>query len=198
MLTAPASLGRRGLAYLLDALPVSALVAGTYFLCMPEAWEAVQAHLADRSDSWAHAAFLDHRNNARDLSGVALILYGTVLESSALEGTLGKRLLGLRVHHASGERLSLNDAFVRNVARLFGGTVAVVGFLWALRNPQRQGLHDRAVDSLVLVGTGPAEDQRENLRSTGSAWKELGSTLLLGWLGGAVVWRLVIAPMLSI
>ena len=48
------------------------------------------------------------------LIALTLVLYGTVLEASALEGTLGKRLLGLRVHDLIGERLSWKTAFVRS------------------------------------------------------------------------------------
>ena len=59
---------------------------------------------------------------------VPFTLYFALCESSALRGSLGKRVLGLVVSRETGERLSFGSAFVRNALKFvpweLGHTVA--------------------------------------------------------------------------
>jgi uncharacterized RDD family membrane protein YckC len=48
---------------------------------------------------------------------VGWISYGTVLESSKWQATLGKRLMGLRVYDAQGRQLGLMRAAGRNLVK---------------------------------------------------------------------------------
>ena len=120
---------RRGVAYLLDAALVTVSMAALWFSLVPGAEEVWTAYLEDRTLE-NRIAFLQQRNMVRDLSALVLVFYGAILESSPLEGTLGKRLLGVRVHTFMGRRLSFWMAFRRNQVKLFGVACLLLGWLW--------------------------------------------------------------------
>jgi uncharacterized RDD family membrane protein YckC len=91
--------------------------------------------------------------------------YGTALESSRWQATLGKRLAGLRVYDAQGRRLGLYQAAGRNLTK--DGPFLVFGFipfgrvlsfillgahLWVLhRSPVYQAIHDRVAHTWVAA-----------------------------------------------
>jgi uncharacterized RDD family membrane protein YckC len=69
-------------------------------------------------------------------------LYYTILESSAFKGTIGKRVLGLKVKTLSGGRISYLQAVNRYITRILSIGVFFMGFAIALTNPRHQTLHD--------------------------------------------------------
>ncbi|MCC5833127.1 MAG: protein kinase [Opitutales bacterium] len=74
--------------------------------------------------------------------GLLAILYFTVLESSAMQATLGKRLLGLKVTDRDGERISFLRALGRYFSKFISAILLLWGYLRILYHPQREGLHD--------------------------------------------------------
>ena len=147
----PAPLLRRLLAYLVDAAIVILPLGAVYLAVVPGAQEAFDAWLATPRDPAVRELALPHRNVVRSLSAVALVFVSSALEASVLEGTIGKKLFGLRVHSGHGHRLSLPQAFVRNVYKLLGGACVFLGWLVALTHPARQAWHDRMTHSVVLT-----------------------------------------------
>lgn len=85
------------------------------------------------------------------------ILYGSLLEASAWQATLGKKWLGLRVYNAEGGRLTLPQSFVRTaikdlpfilLALLPAGQLLSIGWLVChvaavQMSPVSQAIHDR-------------------------------------------------------
>ncbi len=83
-------------------------------------------------------------------------LYFGLMESSAKQATLGKRLLHIFVADSRGRRVS----FLRASGRYFGhilcwSLAAGAGFFPALFTERRQGLHDWLSDCVVLQGDRP-------------------------------------------
>ena len=78
------------------------------------------------------------------------LLYFVVLESSALQATLGKKIFALRVTDYDGERISVFQAIARHLARLIfiPGTLCA-GFLMIAFTERKQGLHDLVSKCLV-------------------------------------------------
>lgn len=74
--------------------------------------------------------------------GVLAILYFTVLESSSIQATPGKRLLGLKVTDRQGERISFLRALGRYFSKFISAILLLWGYLRILYHPQREGLHD--------------------------------------------------------
>jgi uncharacterized RDD family membrane protein YckC len=79
------------------------------------------------------------------LANVAIVfvgwIYFAMLESSAKQATLGKRLLGIVVTDEHGQRIS----FVRATGRYFAKVLSsfmFVGFIMAAFMPKKQALHD--------------------------------------------------------
>jgi uncharacterized RDD family membrane protein YckC len=76
--------------------------------------------------------------------------YFVIAESSSLQGTLGKYVLGLRVAGLNGQRITLGRAFGRYQARLASVVPFYLGFLMPLVTPKHQGLHDIIAGTLVV------------------------------------------------
>jgi uncharacterized RDD family membrane protein YckC len=96
---------------------------------------------------------------------IVWIGYGSLLESSRWQATLGKRLAGLRVYNAAGGRLTLSQAAGRNLVKdgpflLFGLVPGgqLLTFVWLgahlvvlHRSPVNQAIHDRAAHTWVAA-----------------------------------------------
>jgi uncharacterized RDD family membrane protein YckC len=91
-------------------------------------------------------------------------LYAPLLmaRSGARNGqTLGKQMMGIRVVRVDGEPVGLSTGFLRTVVGqqlLIGLTFYVYGvldYLWPLRDPGNQALHDKIASTQVLL-TAPA------------------------------------------
>jgi uncharacterized RDD family membrane protein YckC len=68
-----------------------------------------------------------------------------------LGATPGMLLLGCQVLRAdTGRKLSLARSFLRSLALFSGIACLGVGVLWMIRDPRRQGLHDKLVRSVVV------------------------------------------------
>ena len=81
------------------------------------------------------------------------LLYGALLESSGLQGSLGKLAFRIRVASENGERLSLERAVLRNLVKI---TLLIppltVTFFAIGADRRRRGIHDRIAHTAVLKG----------------------------------------------
>lgn len=64
--------------------------------------------------------------------------------------TLGGIILQLRIIRTDGERLRFVDALVRGLSSIFSAIVVGLGFLWILKDPDRQAWHDRIAGTYVV------------------------------------------------
>lgn len=84
------------------------------------------------------------------------MLYWAALESSSRQATFGKRIMGLQVADADGNRLSFLRAALRQVAKIISAIPLGIGFLVAAFHPRKQALHDLIVKS-VVPRVGPSQ-----------------------------------------
>lgn len=82
-------------------------------------------------------------------------LYCALLESSALQATLGKRALGIKVVDRHGERIGFGRAAARFAAKLLSVFTLLLGYLLAAVTPRRQALHDLLAGTLVTFDETP-------------------------------------------
>jgi uncharacterized RDD family membrane protein YckC len=82
-----------------------------------------------------------------------LFLYFTLLESSPLQATLGKLMLGIKVTDLLGKRISFARGTVRFFSKLLSGQLLLIGYLMAVFTEKKQALHDLLAGTLV-VSTG--------------------------------------------
>jgi uncharacterized RDD family membrane protein YckC len=78
------------------------------------------------------------------------LFYGPIMESSAWQGTVGKRLCGLAVTDTHGERITFWRALVRWLAKILSVLVLGIGFLMIAFHPRKRGLHDIIAGTLVV------------------------------------------------
>lgn len=64
--------------------------------------------------------------------------------------TLGGIICQLRVVRIDGRKLEFPESLVRGLTGIFSLAVAGLGFLWILRDPERQGWHDRVAGTYVV------------------------------------------------
>jgi len=87
--------------------------------------------------------------------GGALIgswLYFALLESGKWQGTLGKRVLGLRVTGIDGQHIGFGRASGRYFAKIISGMTLCIGYIMAGFTPRKQALHDMIAGTLVVRG----------------------------------------------
>ena len=79
-------------------------------------------------------------------------LYYALLESSSWQGTVGKKVLGIRVTDMNGNQISFGRATGRYFGLLLSGLICFIGFIMVAFTEKKQGLHDMLASTLVLKG----------------------------------------------
>jgi|SRR5262252_579118 len=92
------------------------------------------------------------RVGEQGISMLVTWLYFALCESSTWQGTVGKKLLGLRVTDLDGNRISFGQATGRHFGKILSGLILCIGFLMVAFTDQKQGLHDQIAGTLVLRG----------------------------------------------
>src|SRR3990170_2621537 len=82
--------------------------------------------------------------------GILSVLYFLVLETS-WGGTVGKRILGLRVQTVNGGKVSFGQSFIRNISKIFW-VFLVLDWLIGVATPgdKRQKYSDRMAGTVVV------------------------------------------------
>ena len=83
-----------------------------------------------------------------------LIPYFILLESSRLQATFGKLLVGIKVVDLSGKRISFARATGRFFAKILSGQVLLIGYWLAAFTERKQTLHDLLAGTLVVTKKG--------------------------------------------
>jgi uncharacterized RDD family membrane protein YckC len=86
------------------------------------------------------------------LSVVLGWLYYAMMESSAMQATLGKKALGMIVTDESGARISFARATGRYFAKILSALILLIGFIMVAFTERKQGLHDKLAGTLVVRG----------------------------------------------
>src|ERR1044071_5200240 len=89
------------------------------------------------------------------LNGLSILgswLYHAFLESSSWQGTIGKKVCGLRVTDLDGNQISFAKATGRYFGMVLSGMICFVGFIMVAFTEKKQGLHDLMAGTLVLKG----------------------------------------------
>lgn len=120
---------RRLIAYLMDVIPI-VIVIGTIFYFFFGLDQVIQEKFSNRLDIEVYIRFLYLRNWVRELSFLAVIIYGVIMEASPFQGTIGKFIMGLKVVDVNGERLTLKHSLKRNFSKLVSYSGFMIGFIW--------------------------------------------------------------------
>jgi uncharacterized RDD family membrane protein YckC len=113
-------------------------------LVLPSDPVAAQAVL---QEFWSHLPII---LTANAIAFVAMGICFSLMESSAWQATLGKRLLGLQVTDLRGGRISFARATARYFAKLLSIFSVCIGFAMAGMTKRKQALHDIIAECLVI------------------------------------------------
>jgi uncharacterized RDD family membrane protein YckC len=78
------------------------------------------------------------------------MLYNLLMESSVLQGTVGKLIVGIKVATKMGSRITLVAAAGRYFGKVLSWPLFGIGHLAAAWDPQHQALHDKIGNTYVL------------------------------------------------
>lgn len=84
------------------------------------------------------------------LAPLAKMIYGTIGDASEKQGTMGKRLLNIRVTDLAGNRISFSVALLRNASKIISALPLCLGYLYSFLNKKQQCLHDLMANTLVV------------------------------------------------
>jgi len=81
---------------------------------------------------------------------ISLWIYYSLLESSKLQGTIGKYLIGIKVVDYNNNRISFNIATLRYVSSVLSSMLFFIGYLIIFFTKRQQTLHDIISKTLVI------------------------------------------------
>ncbi|WP_449436630.1 RDD family protein [Pedobacter steynii] len=84
------------------------------------------------------------------LISIAKFIYSSIAEASDKQATIGKRLLNIKVTDLGGNRISLNNAYGRNVSKVLSVAPFFLGYLYSFLNKKQQCFHDLMANTLVI------------------------------------------------
>lgn len=77
-------------------------------------------------------------------------LYCALMETSVLQATLGKLVIGAKVVDANGERLTFGRATGRHFAKCLSALLLCTGYLMVAFDERKRGLHDMIARTFVI------------------------------------------------
>ena len=155
-----AALWKRAVAFIVDAAIVITLFcllihAVNILLALPIEYAPIfERGVALKMSPYVEEHFIEIVLLYSFLKLTVLVPYFTLLESSGMQATVGKLLLGIKVVDLSGKRISFARATVRFFAKILSGQVLLIGYFMAAFSQRKQTLHDLLAGTLVVTKEG--------------------------------------------
>jgi len=144
----------RFIAWIIDRFVLSAITSIVLlpFVGLPAILDVLRGYGPSRPEEAVPfmALFVRTFRHALPVGFVMTWLYYALMESSAWQGTLGKKALGLRVTDLQGNQVSFGRASGRFFSRIITWLTFFVGFIMAGFTGKKQALHDMIADCLVI------------------------------------------------
>ena len=77
-------------------------------------------------------------------------LYFAIQESSASQATLGKKAMGLKVTTLDAERITFGQASGRHFGKYLSCIILFIGYLMMLWDENKQTLHDKMANTIII------------------------------------------------
>jgi uncharacterized RDD family membrane protein YckC len=138
--------GKRFIAFLIDAIILGVAMSIVFgiltTLGIAGAASKIDDNMSDGQAAGLAAAMAGFGLTLQLVSWGTQIAYFTLMESSEGQATLGKRAMNLIVADESGNRLSRQQALIRNISRIISGIICLIGYFMAFFTEKKQALHD--------------------------------------------------------
>jgi uncharacterized RDD family membrane protein YckC len=136
----------RVVARIIDSTVVSLVLSPLFFVFMlPAIVRLSQSGPDEEPPLWFFTAF----PLIWIVAVVAVWLYDALLTSSSWQGTVGKRVLGLKVTDLQGNRISFGRATGRFFGKILSHMACHIGYIMVAFTERKQGLHDMIAGTLV-------------------------------------------------
>jgi uncharacterized RDD family membrane protein YckC len=80
---------------------------------------------------------------------IVWILLGAIMDSTKIQGTLGKLIVQIKVVDSNGDKISLQKAIARNLYKTIS-SIFFLGFIFIAIDKKHQGFHDKMVKTFVV------------------------------------------------
>ena len=139
-------------AYLIDGLLVGMVTAPIFILTVFPAVASVihQAESNQEPGPEVMAALFGSLGVFALVAFCGHWLYEALLTSSSWQGTIGKRILRLKVTDDMGNRIGFGRSTARFFAKILSGWIMYVGFIMVAFMERKRGLHDVICGTQVL------------------------------------------------
>ena len=144
-----ASYHKRLLAYLIDILPIVGIIFAICYLLLGFD-QTFHEYLNDQNNIDKRVEFYKGRNSIRDLSLLIWIIYSGLMDSSPLQGTLGKYVMRVKVTDYDGNKLSFKKGLLRNFSKVISTIPLGFGLFWIFFDKKNRTWHDQISSTLVL------------------------------------------------
>ncbi len=143
----------RFLAYFIDRIVVGVVAAPFYFiLLVPRLIPIIQN--AQRTGEPPSPEMIGAILGAAFTFGLVALgcvwLYDALLTSSSWQGTVGKKVLRLKVTDEAGNRIGFGRATGRFFGKILSGMIMYIGFIMVGFTDRKRGLHDMLAGTLVM------------------------------------------------
>ncbi len=142
----------RFLAYFIDRIVVGLVAAPLYFIVvLPRLIPIIQEGQRNGEPSPEMIGAIISAVFTYALLAVAgAWLYDALLTSSSWQGTVGKKILRLKVTDEAGNRITFGRATGRFFAKILSSLVLWIGFIMIAFTDRKRGLHDMVAGTLVM------------------------------------------------
>jgi uncharacterized RDD family membrane protein YckC len=134
----------RLLGYLVDSVILGTLV---YIMVPDMIMNVYQNYFVAEPDAEA----VTNRMYLNIITFVTATIYNAVLETTPLQGSLGKKICKIIVVDADGRRLSFIKALGRNAGKFISGLVLWLGYFSVLWDEHKQAWHDKWASTYVII-----------------------------------------------
>jgi len=81
---------------------------------------------------------------------VSKIIYSSIMEASARQGTWGKILMGIKVSDEKGAPVNFSRSLFRNLSKIISTATLGFGYMMGFFDKRQQCLHDKIAGTLVI------------------------------------------------
>lgn len=93
------------------------------------------------------------RTTSSDIEFYVIFIYWILLESSVWQGSIGKKIMGIKVVTSEGGKPTIFQAIARNLLKILSAITLCIGFMMAGWTSKKQALHDKIPSMLVVKET---------------------------------------------
>jgi uncharacterized RDD family membrane protein YckC len=142
----------RLLAHLIDHIILGAVAAPLFFIMVLPSIVRI-AHEAEQNQEPSPEMILTIVSSAFVYIALAFVgqwLYEALLTSSSWQGTIGKRVVRLKVVDEAGNRIGFGRATGRFFAKILSSMFFCIGFIMVGFTERKRGLHDMLAATVVM------------------------------------------------